>query len=85
MAKNYRSSNGFWVPFLLLVAGGLAGSAIANSLAKTVPFLANGTKIGWQPATLDLNFVQLTLGFTLHIGPLTALGLVLGYIAYRKM
>ncbi|WP_347488079.1 DUF4321 domain-containing protein [Desulfoscipio sp. XC116] len=85
MARTYRGGNNFWILFLLLLAGGLVGSAISSSLAKVLPILANTSKVGLQPTTLDLHFMQITLGFTLNIGLVTVLGLVLGYIAYRKI
>lgn len=85
MAKIIRGGSNVGSLFLLLLAGGLVGSAVANSLAKAVPLLAASGKIGLQPTTLDLQFIQLTFGFTMNIGLTTALGLVLGYIVYRKL
>ncbi|AGL02653.1 DUF4321 domain-containing protein [Desulfoscipio gibsoniae] len=85
MAKTYRGGNSVWILFLLLLAGGLVGSAISSSLANILPFLAATGKIGLQPSTLDLQFMQITFGFTFNIGPVTALGLVLGYIVYRRI
>jgi len=85
MAKTYRGGSSVWILFLLLLAGGLVGSAISNSVAKIVPILATTGKIGLQPATLDLQFIQITFGFTVNVGPVTALGLVLGYLLYRRI
>ncbi len=85
MAKSARGAGSVGILFLLLLAGGLVGSAVNNSLAKLIPLLATTGKIGLQPTTLDLQFIQLTFGFTLDIGLVTALGLVLGYVVYRKI
>jgi len=85
MAKTYRGGSSVWILLLLLLAGGLVGSAISNSVAKIVPILATTGKIGLQPATLDLQFIQITFGFTVNVGPVTALGLVLGYLLYRRI
>jgi len=85
MAKTYRGGSSVWILFLLLLTGGLVGSAISNSLAKVVPFLATSGKIGLQAATLDLQFIQITFGFIINVGPVTALGLVLGYLVYRNI
>jgi len=85
MAKTYRGGSSVWILVLLLLTGGLAGSAISNSIAKIVPILATSGNIGLQPATLDLQFIQITFGFTFNVGPVTALGLVLGYLVYRRL
>lgn len=85
MSKAYRGNRSPWTLLLLLVAGGLAGSALTATLAKTVPFLAATGKVGLQPATLDLHFLQLTLGFTMVLSPVTALGLILGYLVWSRV
>ncbi|WP_027366179.1 DUF4321 domain-containing protein [Desulfotruncus alcoholivorax] len=85
MSKGYKSSKSPWILFLLLLAGGLAGSSLSGTLAKSLPFLAATSNIGLKPATLDLHFLSITFGFNVALGPVTALGLVLGYLVYRKV
>lgn len=85
MTRGYRGSKSPWILFLLLLAGGLAGSALTGTLARTLPVLATTGNIGLKPATLDLDFIQLTFGFTMQMGPLTALGIILGYLVYRRV
>ncbi|MBF7083721.1 DUF4321 domain-containing protein [Desulfallas sp. Bu1-1] len=85
MTKAYRGAKSPWILLLLLVAGGLAGSALTATLAKTLPFLAATGKIGLHPATLDLQFLQVTFGFTLVLSPVTALGLILGYLVWCQV
>ncbi len=85
MARAYRSVKSPWLLFLLLLAGGLAGSAFSGVLSDMLPVLASTGKVGLRPATLDLQFMQLTFGFTVDLGPVTALGIVLGYLVYRKL
>ncbi|SFR08161.1 DUF4321 domain-containing protein [Desulfoscipio geothermicus] len=85
MSRVHRGGKSPWVLLLLLLAGGLAGSALSGTLAQSFPFLAATGKIGLQPATLNLHFMQLTFGATVDMGPVTALGLVLGYLIYRKI
>ncbi len=85
MNKGYRSSSSPWILFLLLLAGGLAGSALNDTLAKTLPMLASTGNIGMKPATLNLHFMQLTFGFVMNLGPLTALGIIIGYLVYRRV
>lgn len=85
MIKSARGAGSVGILFLLLLAGGLVGSAVNNSLAKAIPLLAATGKVGLQPTTLDLQFIQLTFGFTLDISLVTAVGLVLGYVVYRNL
>jgi len=70
---------------LLLLIGGLAGSAAADAVAPYLPFVKSTAKIGFDPSTLNLHFMSLTVGFKMALGPLTALGLIIGYWVYRKL
>ncbi len=85
MAKNFKNYGDIWVLVLLLLVGGLTGSALGNALAPAFPWLKATSVIGLQPSTLDLQFLNLTFGFTFALGPLTALGLILGYLIYRRV
>lgn len=74
-----------WLLFLLLLAGGVAGSALGNALAPIIPFAQNLFNIGLAPANINMNFFTINFGFSLAVGPFTALGLLLGYLGYRKL
>ncbi|MDF9408299.1 MAG: hypothetical protein A4E52_02053 [Pelotomaculum sp. PtaB.Bin013] len=85
MAKGFKNYSNVWVLVLLLLVGGLTGSAIGNALAPFLPWLKATSTIGLKPFTLDLQFFNLTFGFTFALSPLTALGLLLGYFIYRRV
>jgi hypothetical protein len=85
MARSIRNAGSIWVLVLLLLVGGLSGAALGNALAPYLPWLKATTQVGLKPSTLDLQFLNLTFGFTFALGPLTVLGLILGYIVYRKL
>ena len=70
---------------LLLLIGGLAGSAAADAVGPYLPFVKSTAKIGFDPTTLNLHFMSLTVGFKMALSPLTALGLIIGYWVYRKL
>jgi hypothetical protein len=74
-----------WVLIILLVFGGLAGSAVGQVLTPTFPFLGAITTAGLAPGILDLHFMTITFGFSIAIGPLTLFGFFLGYLVYRKI
>lgn len=84
MARNVKSYANVWVLVLLLLVGGLTGSAIGNALSPALPWLKSNTIIGLKPTTIDLDFFNLTFGFTFLLSPLTALGLIAGYFIYRR-
>lgn len=85
MAKGFKNYGNTWVLVLLLLIGGLTGSAAGNALAPVLPWLKAASTIGLRPFTLDLQFLNLTFGFTFALSPLTALGLILGYLVYRRV
>lgn len=85
MAKGYKSYGSGWILALLILIGGLTGSAVGDALAQVLPWLKSTSLIGLKPSTLDLRFLNITFGFTFALGPLTALGMILGYVVYRRI
>ena len=85
MHKNFNHNRSVWILVFLLLIGGLAGSAAGNLLTPAVPWLKSIGSIGLKPATLDLHFVSVTFGFSMELNPLAVLGLIIGYIAYRRV
>lgn len=85
MARLLGGARSAWTLLLLLIAGGVAGSAVGAAMAPLLPALRNVFNIGLQPTALDLHFFSISFGFQLAVGPITALGLLLGYLAYRKI
>lgn len=85
MARSIKNTGSIWVLVLLLLVGGLSGGALGNALAPSFPWLKATSLVGLKPSTLDLQFFNLTFGFTFVLGPLTAVGLILGFIVYRKL
>ncbi|MEW6182402.1 MAG: DUF4321 domain-containing protein [Bacillota bacterium] len=80
-----RTSGNPWLLVALIVIGGLAGSALGDSLAGAVPFLKNASHLGFGPAIINLEFLSFTVGFSMVMGPLTVLGFIVGYLAYRRL
>jgi hypothetical protein len=80
-----RSAKSPWVLLLLLITGALVGSALTQSLSM-VPYIQSTASFGiTPPAVLDLYFATLTFGFSITLGPLTALGMILGLLIYRRI
>lgn len=85
MPNAYKPQKSFWLLFILLLVGALIGDALGAILIPYFPALKPFASVGLAPVTADLHFLCLTFGFTLTLGPLTALGLLLGYFLYRKL
>ncbi|HAG07491.1 MAG: Uncharacterized protein XD69_0083 [Clostridia bacterium 62_21] len=85
MAKFQRNPKNPWVLVILLLLGGLAGSAVGQLFAPTWRFLGPVLRTGLGLAELDLHFLKLTFGFSVNIGVLTLLGFILGYLLYRRI
>lgn len=85
MGRTFKVGKGPLTLIILLLAGGVAGSALGEMLATYIPILKNFTTIGLQPTTLNLHYLQLSFGLTMSLGPVTALGLLLGFLAYKRL
>jgi hypothetical protein len=85
MVKSFKSPRSPWVLLLLLIVGALAGSALAEALAPVLPLVKATKSFGLSPTTLDLNFLKVTFGINIALGPLTVLGLIVGYWVYRRI
>lgn len=85
MSKTFKTGKGPGVLTIMLLAGGVAGSAAGEALSVYIPMLKNFTSIGFSNTSFNLHFLNLTLGMTMSLGPLTGLGLFLGFLAYRRL
>ncbi len=88
MAYKSRSTASWPVLLLLLVLGGIIGSALGQVITGIWPavnFWGQVYSIGLPVFTLDLQVFTFSLGFMLHISLFTILGFILAYFAYRKI
>jgi len=70
---------------VFLVVGALMGSILNEVLSPVLPFLKTAAGGGITPPfTLNLPPVSFTLGFSIRLTVGTAIGLVLGLLAYKR-
>jgi hypothetical protein len=70
---------------LFLVVGALLGSILNEVLAPVLPLLKTSAGGGISPPfTLNLPPITLTFGFTIRLTLGTAIGLILGLVAYKR-
>lgn len=73
-----------WLAFLWAVVGAVVGQLAGSALSERFPFLNYHLPLGVGPATLDLNFLVVTLGISIKLTIGGAIGLVLGlWLALR--
>lgn len=85
--KGYGSRNA-GILLIMLVIGAIVGGWLGAALSRFYPQLSIfqlTETVGLPPTTLDLYVVTLTLGFLLKINLFSILGLIAGYLVYRKM
>lgn len=85
MSKGLKASRTPWLLVVLLLVGGLAGSALGDSVGVFSPFLSNASRVSLGPVTVNLGFFHFTFGLGLAVGPLTVLGFIAGYLVYRRL
>ncbi len=80
-----RKSANTLVLVIFLLIGLVIGSFIGDLLSGTIDLLSFGKTIGFDPFTLDLVFLKLTLGLEFTINLASILGLLLALMIYKKI
>ncbi|MHB8170643.1 MAG: DUF4321 domain-containing protein [Thermincolia bacterium] len=83
--KGYKGSKNPWVLVALIILCSLLGSALGTAFAKEWPLLQQSTTLGFSPTTLDLGFLNLSLGAKISLNPASVIGALVGWVAYKKM
>lgn len=74
-----------WLAFMWAVIGAVVGQLVGAALAEQVRFLNYHLPLGLGPATLDLNFLVVTLGISIKLTIGGAIGLTLAlWLALRN-
>lgn len=74
-----------WLLLLLLLVGLVIGGVIGDIFRDSFKLLGYSKSIGLNPATLDLNVIKLTFGFTMSINLASVLGLVIAIIIFSRL
>lgn len=80
-----RRNTNVLVLVIFLLVGLVVGSFVGELLKGYVDLFSHSKTIGFAPFTLDLVFVQLTLGFELTLNLATVIGLLIVLIIYRSI
>ncbi|SKC64440.1 DUF4321 domain-containing protein [Maledivibacter halophilus] len=74
-----------WLLLLLLLVGLVIGGVIGDIFGDSIKWLGYSKSIGISPATLDLNVIQLTFGFTMNISLTSILGLIIALLIFNRL
>ncbi|MGH2403219.1 MAG: DUF4321 domain-containing protein [bacterium] len=83
-----RVRNPWWVLIVIVLAGGLLGSVIAEAVVgyPVVGFLSREVRAGIDPPiTLDLRIISLTLGGLIRLNLAMVIGVFLAVWIYRLL
>ncbi|QGG47265.1 DUF4321 domain-containing protein [Heliorestis convoluta] len=85
--RTYRNGGSRKVSILIviLLTGAIIGSLLGEALRPVMPFLLLGKDIALSPTRIDLVALHFTFGFTIKLNLAGVLGLIGGYLLYRKL
>lgn len=75
----------FLVLLLVLLIGLVLGGVIGELFKEHLSILAYGESIGFNPVTIDLSIIELTLGFVMHINLSGVIGILIAFLVFRKL
>jgi hypothetical protein len=78
-----KKSRNYLMIFFLIVAGSIMGNILGGFFADVFPVLNLSESIYFGPATLDLNFLSLTFGFTFSLSLAGVLGIIVVLVIFK--
>ena len=87
-AAKRTSREPWWVFIVVLIAGAMLGSVVADAVGQFTYLapLGHSVVVGLDPpVTVDLRVVTLTLGFVLRLNLATVLGIIAAIFVFRLL
>ncbi len=88
MTSGRQAQPGWFKLVFLLIIGGITGSIVGEIIIRWIPAMQSlglPKNIGLSPVTLDLSIFTLTFGFSFSMSLFTILGMIMAYVAYRRI
>ncbi|WZL71587.1 DUF4321 domain-containing protein [Clostridiaceae bacterium 35-E11] len=74
-----------WLLLLLLAVGVVIGGFLGEIFKSSIPILGYGKTIGFQPFTLDLVILKLTLGLMINLNIASTVGIIFAIFIFRRL
>lgn len=87
-AAKRTSREPWWILIVVVIAGAMLGSVVADSLGQFTYLapLGHSVVVGVDPpVTLDLRVITLTLGFVVRLNLATVLGIIAAVYVFRLL
>lgn len=69
---------------LIVVVSAIIGTILGKAFSGYFPILNYGDFIGFGPATLDLNIISVTFGFSANLTVAGIIGILIAIIVYMR-
>ncbi len=83
-----RGRNPWWVLVVIVIAGAMLGSVLANAIGQFtyLSWLGRSIAVGLAPpVVIDLQVMTLTVGFTLRLNLAILLGILVAAYVFRML
>ena len=83
-----RGRNPWWILVVIIVAGAMLGSVLANAVGQFtyLSWLGRSLTVGLAPpVVIDLHVFTLTLGFTVRLNLAVLLGILVAAYVFRML
>lgn len=83
-----RGRNPWWILVVIVIAGAMLGSVVANAVGQFtyLSWLGRSISIGLTPpVVIDLHVLTLTLGFTVRLNLAIVLGILVAAFVFRML
>jgi len=83
-----RGRNPWWVLVVIVIAGAMLGSVLANAIGQFtyLSWLGRSLVVGLiPPVVIDLQVMTITLGFTLRLNLAILLGILVAAYVFRML
>ncbi|MFA5527599.1 MAG: DUF4321 domain-containing protein [Peptostreptococcales bacterium] len=80
-----RRNSNLMIIILFILIGSVAGSFIGQMLAGVIDLFSYSKTIGVTPFTVDLGFLQFTLGLVFVMNLATVVGIIVALIVYKLL
>lgn len=78
-----KGSSILWI--LVIITGSIFGNIIGAALSQYVPLLNFGESIGFGPMKIDLEVINITIGFNASLTVSAIIGILLAIFIYRRI